>query len=41
MTPDPNTPGRFQAEWTADKPGSYLTEVVASAATRTNWAATC
>ena len=23
LTPDPNTPGVFQAEWTADKPGSY------------------
>jgi uncharacterized membrane protein len=25
----PESPGNFQAEWTADKPGSYLTEVVA------------
>ena len=25
----PDTPGTFQAEWTADKPGSYLTEVTA------------
>ena len=30
MTPDPNTPGTFHAEWTADQPGSYLTEVVAT-----------
>ena len=29
MTPVPDAPGTFQAEWTADKPGSYLTEVVA------------
>jgi len=30
MTPDPNTPGTFHADWTADLPGSYLTEVVAT-----------
>jgi len=30
MTPDPNTPGTFHAEWTADQAGSYLTEVVAT-----------
>src|ERR1019366_6866468 len=30
MTPDPNTPGTFHADWTADKPGSYLTEVTAT-----------
>jgi uncharacterized membrane protein len=30
MTPDPNAPGTFHAEWTADKPGSYLTEVTAT-----------
>jgi len=30
MTPDPNTPGVFHADWTADLPGSYLTEVVAT-----------
>jgi uncharacterized membrane protein len=29
MTPVPDAPGVFQAEWNADKPGSYLTEVVA------------
>jgi len=29
MTPVPAAPGTFQAEWTADKAGSYLTEVVA------------
>ncbi len=29
MTPVPDTPGLFQADWTADKPGSYVTEVVA------------
>jgi uncharacterized membrane protein len=30
MTPDPNAPGTFRAEWTADQPGSYLTEVIAT-----------
>ncbi|HEX4642684.1 MAG TPA: glutamine amidotransferase [Candidatus Acidoferrales bacterium] len=30
MTPDPNTPGTFHAEWTADRQGSYLTEVIAT-----------
>jgi uncharacterized membrane protein len=30
MTPDPNTPGLFHADWAADQPGSYLTEVVAT-----------
>ncbi len=30
MTPDPNSPGTFHAEWTADQAGSYLTEVVAT-----------
>jgi hypothetical protein len=29
MTPVPDAPGTFQADWTADKPGSYLTEVTA------------
>jgi uncharacterized membrane protein len=29
MAPVPNAPGSFQAEWTAEKPGSYLTEVIA------------
>jgi hypothetical protein len=29
MNPDPNTPGIFRAEWTAEKPGSYVTEVTA------------
>ena len=32
MTPDPNTPGTFHADWTADQSGSYLTEVTASRA---------
>ena len=32
MTPDPNTPGTFHADWSADQPGSYLTEVTASRA---------
>ena len=30
MTPDPNSPGTFHAEWSADQAGSYLTEVVAT-----------
>jgi uncharacterized membrane protein len=30
MTPDPNTAGVFHAEWTADQPGTYLTEVIAA-----------
>ncbi len=29
LTPDPNTPGVYQAEWAAESPGSYETEVVA------------
>jgi uncharacterized membrane protein len=29
MTPVPDAPGTFQDEWTAEKPGSYLTEVTA------------
>jgi len=29
MTPVPDAPGSFQVEWTADKTGSYLTEVTA------------
>jgi uncharacterized membrane protein len=29
MAPVPDAPGSFQAEWTAEQPGSYLTEVVA------------
>lgn len=29
MSPVANNPGDFQAEWTADKPGSYLVEVAA------------
>src|ERR1700722_4889046 len=30
MTPDPNSPGTFHAEWTAGQSGSYLTEVTAT-----------
>jgi hypothetical protein len=30
MAPVPNDPGSFQAEWTAEKPGSYLAEVTAT-----------
>ena len=30
MSPDPNTPGTFHADFSADQPGSYLTEVVAT-----------
>jgi uncharacterized membrane protein len=29
MTPVPDSPGTFQADWNAEKPGSYLAEVVA------------
>ena len=29
MTPVPDSPGTFQADWTAEKPGSYVTEVTA------------
>jgi uncharacterized membrane protein len=29
MTPVPDTPGQFQAQWNAPKPGAYLTEVTA------------
>ena len=29
MTPDPNTPGVYQADWVAEKPGLYAGEVVA------------
>ncbi len=32
LTPDPNAPGTFHAEWNADQPGSYLTEVTAARA---------
>src|SRR6202521_2187016 len=30
MTPDPNAPGTFHADWNADQAGSFLTEVTAS-----------
>jgi uncharacterized membrane protein len=33
MTPDPNTPGTFHADWNADQAGSFLTEVVATRGT--------
>jgi len=29
MTPDPNSPGVFNAEWTAEKPGTYTAEISA------------
>jgi uncharacterized membrane protein len=29
MTPDPNTPGVFSVDWSADKPGNYTVEVSA------------
>ena len=29
MSPVPDTPGAFQADWTAEKPGSYVAEVTA------------
>ncbi|MBZ5699369.1 MAG: glutamine amidotransferase [Acidobacteriia bacterium] len=33
MSPDANTPGTFHADWNADKPGSFLTEVTATRGT--------
>ncbi|GAC1421403.1 MAG: hypothetical protein NVSMB62_16290 [Acidobacteriaceae bacterium] len=30
MTPVPNTPGTFEVDWTAEKPGSYVAEVTAT-----------
>ncbi|MGH9680163.1 MAG: glutamine amidotransferase, partial [Candidatus Acidiferrales bacterium] len=30
MTPDPNSPGTYHADWTAEFPGTYLTEVIAT-----------
>ena len=30
LSPNPNAPGTFQADWSADQPGSYLAEVVAT-----------
>jgi uncharacterized membrane protein len=33
MSPDANTPGTFHADYNADKPGSYLTEVTATRGT--------
>jgi len=33
MTPVPNAPGTFEAEWTAQKPGSYVAEVTAERGT--------
>ena len=32
LAPSPDTPGTYQADWTADKPGAYLAEIVAGAA---------
>jgi uncharacterized membrane protein len=32
MTPDPNSPGIFNAEWTAEKPGTYTVEISAKRA---------
>jgi len=32
MTPVPDSPGQFQAAWSAPKPGAYLTEVLAQRA---------
>jgi uncharacterized membrane protein len=34
MTPVPDSPGQFQAAWSAPKPGAYLTEVTAQRAER-------
>ena len=35
MTPAANNPGVFHADWTAEKPGSYLAEVTAAGRKRT------
>jgi hypothetical protein len=32
LTPSQDTPGTYQIEWTAEKPGAYLAEVVANSA---------
>ena len=32
LTPSQNTPGQYQTEWTAEKPGTYLAEVTAESA---------
>jgi uncharacterized membrane protein len=32
MSPVPDTPGQFQADWNAGKPGSYVTEIIAQGA---------
>ncbi len=37
MAPVPNDPGSFQAEWTAEKPGSYLVEVTATRGLAMSW----
>jgi uncharacterized membrane protein len=37
MSPVPDQPGVFAADWTAEKPGSYLTEVVAQPDETTTW----
>jgi hypothetical protein len=29
MSPDPDTPGIFHADWNAEKPGSYMAEITA------------
>jgi uncharacterized membrane protein len=36
MTPVPDSPGQFQAAWSAPKPGAYLTEVTAQRADPTS-----
>ena len=33
LTPSADTPGLYQADWTAEKPGTYLAEVTANSAT--------
>jgi hypothetical protein len=32
LAPSPDTPGTYQAEWTAEKPGDYLAEIIAESA---------
>jgi hypothetical protein len=36
MTPVPDSPGQFQAAWSASKPGAYLTEITAQRADSTS-----
>ena len=39
LTPSQDTPGQYQTEWTAEKPGAYLAEVTAESASQSAAAA--